>query len=195
MPVSSNTFSIATSAAFATRVSKIVSRRRMSLPPAIRPRTWVSYAARISSNVVGRNAGLLTSGEIDSVRFVGPIEPATNRGRSGVLCRPRVSGRARQARALEVDVVNHVLEVVVPLRDRGAAKRVGLDDVGACRQVLVMDCADHVRSRQDQDVAVSLEIARVIGEARPTEVRLAQLVSLNHRPHRAIEDQDAAIEK
>ena len=32
-----------------------------------------------------RKAGLLTSGEIDSVRFIGPIEPATKRGLSGVL--------------------------------------------------------------------------------------------------------------
>jgi hypothetical protein len=35
--------------------------------------------------VIARNAGLLTSGEIDSVRLVGPIEPATKRGRSGVF--------------------------------------------------------------------------------------------------------------
>ena len=31
-----------------------------------------------------RKAGLLTSGESDAVRFVGPIEPATKRGLSGV---------------------------------------------------------------------------------------------------------------
>ena len=31
------------------------------------------------------NAGLLTSGEIESVRLVGPIAPATKRGRSGVF--------------------------------------------------------------------------------------------------------------
>ncbi len=31
-----------------------------------------------------RNAGLLTSGEMDRMRLVGPIEPATKRGRPGV---------------------------------------------------------------------------------------------------------------
>ena len=34
---------------------------------------------------MARNAGLFTSGEIDSVRLVGPMEPATKRGRSGVF--------------------------------------------------------------------------------------------------------------
>ena len=49
------------------------------------PRTCSSYAARSSSNVMARNDGLLTSGEMDNVRFVGPIAPATNRGLSGVF--------------------------------------------------------------------------------------------------------------
>ena len=35
--------------------------------------------------MIARNAGSFTSGEIDSVRFVGPTAPATNRGRSGVF--------------------------------------------------------------------------------------------------------------
>ena len=33
--------------------------------------------------VIERNAGLFTSGDRDAVRFVGPTEPATKRGRSG----------------------------------------------------------------------------------------------------------------
>ncbi len=39
----------------------------------------------MASNVVARNAGLFTSGEMESVRLVGPMEPATKRGRSGVF--------------------------------------------------------------------------------------------------------------
>jgi hypothetical protein len=70
----------------------------MSLPPSINPRTCVSYAARISSKVVERNAGLLTSGEMERARLVGPIEPATNLGRSGV-CAVHASAAARARRA------------------------------------------------------------------------------------------------
>ena len=74
-------------------------------------------AARRTS--MPRNAGLLTSGEIDSVRLVGPIEPATKRGRSGVLRRPLVGGRARQPRAFDVQLVDERLEpVVAPARWR-----------------------------------------------------------------------------
>jgi len=84
-PVSSNTFSIATMAAFALSVSKMVSSSSRSQPPSTSPRTCSSYASRSASNVMVRNAGSFTSGEMDSVRLVGPIEPATRRGRSGVF--------------------------------------------------------------------------------------------------------------
>jgi hypothetical protein len=53
-------------------------------PPSIRPRACSLKASRSWSKVMLRKAGLLTSGEIDRMRLVGPIEPATNRGRSGV---------------------------------------------------------------------------------------------------------------
>ncbi len=43
------------------------------------------YASHSASNVIARKAGLFTSGEIDSVVLVGPIEPATKRGRAGVF--------------------------------------------------------------------------------------------------------------
>ena len=102
-----------------------------------------------------RNAGLLTSGEIDSVRLVGPIEPATNRGRSGVRAVHSSHGRARQLRAFDVQLVDERLEPVVGLRDRGAAERVGLDDVAAGLEVLAMDLGDDVGPRQHQQVVVA----------------------------------------
>ena len=81
---SSKTSSIATMPALAFSVSTIVSSRSRSHPPSMRPRACSLYASRSSSNVIARNAGLLTSGEIDRIRLVGPIDPAANRGRSGV---------------------------------------------------------------------------------------------------------------
>ena len=62
-------------------------------------------------------------------------------------------------------------------------------------RVLAMDGADHVRTRQDQEIAVALQILGVILEALATEVGVGQPVSLNHRAHRAIEQQYPAIEE
>ena len=77
----------------------MVSSRSRSAPPSIRPRDLlVVGVAQLSRTSCARNAGLLTSGEIDSVRFVGPIEPATKRGLSGVFA-VHSSAAARASRA------------------------------------------------------------------------------------------------
>ena len=78
---------------------------------------------------MARKAGLLTSGEIDSVRLVGPIEPAANRGRSGVRAVQASHACLRQLRAFEVQLVGERFEPVVGLGDRRAVEGVGLDDV------------------------------------------------------------------
>ncbi len=80
---SSYSSSIATMAAFAFSVSTIVSSSSRSQPPSTRPRACSLKASFNSSNVMLRKAGSFTSGEIDRMRLVGPIEPATNRGRCG----------------------------------------------------------------------------------------------------------------
>ena len=49
---------------------------------------------------------------------------------------------------------------------------------------------DHVGPRQHQDVVVALEVLRVILETLAAEIRLGQLVPLDHRAHRAIEHED-----
>jgi hypothetical protein len=47
-----------------------------------------------------RNAGSSTFGEIDKVRFIGPIEPATRRGRSPTRAfHSSTAARARRAPA------------------------------------------------------------------------------------------------
>ncbi len=53
-----------------------------------------------------------------------------------------------------------------------------------------MDGADDVGLGQHQQVVVALQVAGPVGEAVAAEVGLAQPVLLDHRPHRAVEDQD-----
>jgi len=45
--------------------------------------------------------------------------------------------------------------------------------------------------RELQQVVVALQVLRVIAEALTAEIRLAELVALDHRAHRAVEDGDA----
>ena len=75
--------SMAKSAALALSVSKIVSTMMTSMPPASRPCSCSVYAATSSINVTLRKDGSSTDGEMDAVRFVGPMAPHTKRGRDG----------------------------------------------------------------------------------------------------------------
>ena len=144
--------------------------------------------------MTARNAGLLTSGESDSVRLVGPIAPATNRGRSGVRAVQAPRRLAREPRRRHVQLVDERLEAVVGLRDGGAVERARLDDVGAGLEVRVVDAADDVGPRQHEQVVVALQVARVGGEPLAAEVGLGEAVALHHRAHRAVEDEDAVAE-
>ncbi len=74
-------------------------------------------------------------------------------------------------------------------------ERIRLDDVGAGVEILAVDRADDIRTREDEDVAVAAQILRVILEALAAEVGFRQLVALDHRPHRAVEEEDALVER
>ncbi len=71
-------------AALAFSESKMVSMSSMSTPPSISAPACSSKASLISANSMGRDAGSLMSADIDEAMPVGPMEPATKRGRSGV---------------------------------------------------------------------------------------------------------------
>ena len=58
-----------------------------------------------------------------------------------------------------------------------------------------MDLADDVRLRQNEQIVVSLEVVRMVAEAFSPVIGLTELVALDHRAHRAIEDQDARFER
>src|SRR5215510_8763706 len=66
-----------------------------------------------------------------------------------------------------------------------------LDDVRAGLEVLAVDGLDGRRLRQREQVGVALDVPGMGLEALTPEVRLLEAVRLEHRPHGAVDDDDA----
>ena len=58
-----------------------------------------------------------------------------------------------------------------------------------------MDRADDIGLRQHQQIVVAFQVVRVRRELGPAIVGFTELVALDHRTHRAVEDQDALLEQ
>src|SRR5258705_12489469 len=58
-----------------------------------------------------------------------------------------------------------------------------------------MNLANDVGARQDEQVVVPPQVARMLAKPLTAEVSLRQLVPLDHGPHRAVEDEDTFLEK
>ena len=98
-PVSAASRRAAQIAAFALSVSKIVSISSTSAPPSTRPAICWRYASAIWRNVIARYAGSSTFGDSDRVTLVGPIAPATQRGRPSAREAASTASRASRAPA------------------------------------------------------------------------------------------------
>ena len=55
-----------------------------------------------------------------------------------------------------------------------------------------MNVLDDVGPREAQQIVAAFELLRVVGELRAAKVALFELVRLDHRPHRAVEHEDAS---
>ena len=102
-----------------------------------------------------------------------------------------VRGLARDARGGDVDLVRQVREPIVFLRNRRCPEGIRLDDVGAGQQVLIVDVTHKIGSRQHQQIVVAAQVDRMIGETLSAKLSLGQPEALDHRPHRAVEQQNA----
>jgi hopanoid biosynthesis associated radical SAM protein HpnH len=99
--------------------------------------------------------------------------------------------RARDPRAIGRDLIGEGFHPVVRHRDGRRAERVRLDEIGAGFEIRLVNGRDDIRPRQVQKVIVPAQRRGPVGKPRPTEVFFRQAVGLDHRAHRAIEDQDA----
>jgi hypothetical protein len=94
----------------------------------------------------------------------------------------------------EVQFMDEVFEVVIGLRNTRRIEGVGLDQIGAGRQVFRMDGPDEFGPGQQQQVVVALEVVRMRCKAAAAVIGLAQRMTLDHRSHRSVEDQDVLFE-
>ena len=92
---------------------------------------------------------------------------------------------------LPIDLADSFLQAVVRQRHPGGVEAVRLDEVCACLQVRPVDGADDVGAGDAEDVVGALEGVGMVPEALAPEVVLAEAVRLDHRPHPAVQDEDA----
>jgi hypothetical protein len=109
-----------------------------------------------------------------------------------------IGARPGDARRGDVDLVHARLQAVVRLRDRRRVEGVGLGDVGPGVEVGVVDACDDFGARQRKQIVVALEVTLVAVQAasrRSAEVGLGEVLLLDHRSPRAIEDENASGEQ
>ena len=110
---------------------------------------------------------------------------------AGIRCSEFVAQFADDARTLDVDLIGQLAQTVLRLGHPRRVEGTGLDDVGAGLEVRAMDAGHRVRAGQHQQVVVALQVARMVRQTAAAVVGLGQLQLLDHRAHRAIQDQDA----
>ncbi len=94
----------------------------------------------------------------------------------------------RQLRRLEVQLVGHVRDLVLGEHDGRAAERVGLDHVAPDIEEARVNLLDRRRLTDEQVLRAALEL-------RAAVVLQRQVLRLETRPHRAVEDDDALFQR
>ena len=191
-PRSAKIFCAAKMPALVLSVSVIVSNSSRSAPPSISP--LICFGIGVGDLVERDVAGARI---IDVRRHRGGLverpEGAGNEAALAVLVLRKLRGLTRQPGAGRVHLVGELLHAVVGHDDRGRRERIGLADVGAGEEILQMDGADGVRLRQHQQVVVAAHVLVPVLEPLAAIVGLRQFELLDHRPHRAVEHEDAFL--
>ncbi len=106
-----------------------------------------------------------------------------------------IADAAGEARGLDVEFRDDGLEVVIGLGNDLGVERVGLDDVGAGFEEAAVDGRDDVGAREDEDVAVALEVLGMLRKALAAEVGFGELELLEGGAHGPVDDDDALLQK
>ncbi len=97
--------------------------------------------------------------------------------------------------AFEIQFVDNLGQVVIGLRNGGRVEGAGFENVGVGFKIGAVDATDDLRSGQHQQVVVAFEVVRMILEPLAAIIRLLQVVTLDHRAHRTVEDEQALGEE
>ena len=81
------------------------------------------------------------------------------------------------------------------MRQRGGVEGARFENVRPGRQIPGVNAADDLGFCQQQQVVVAFQVVRMVGEARTAIVGFGELATLDHRPHRAVEHEDALGEQ
>ena len=95
-----------------------------------------------------------------------------------------------EARAVAVQLIDHVFHGVVGLGDGGRGEGIRLDDIGAGHGIAKMDFLDRRRLGQGQQVVVALLVAGAAAETVAAKMILPEAEPLDLRAHGPIEDED-----
>ena len=99
-----------------------------------------------------------------------------------------------EPRRLGVHLVDVALEAVVGLADRRGRERVRRRQVGARREVPLVDVEDEIRTGQVQQVRVTVGVGGVVGQPVRRVVLRGQSESLDDGAPRPVDDADALAE-
>jgi hypothetical protein len=97
----------------------------------------------------------------------------------------------RDARRGDVQLIRKTLQLVIGERDGLRAEGIGLDNVRAGFEIGAVYFGYNVRARQVEQVVVALLVLRPVFEAIASIGGFVQLVPLQRRSHRAVNDDDA----
>ena len=89
-----------------------------------------------------------------------------------------------------VQLEDVILQPELLERDGGAVEGVGLDDVGARFEVGAMNVLDHLGLGQHQGFGAVLDAVAVPGEPLASHILFAELIGVDERAHRTVEDHD-----
>src|SRR5713226_9706089 len=102
---------------------------------------------------------------------------------------------ASDLRARYIKFVNVMFEAVIQRRNCVRVERIGLDDVGAGFEVLVLNGLHDARLRDIQHIIVLTQVLRVVGKLGTPKSGLVKLLRLNHSAHGAIQNDDPLLQK